>query len=79
MVTYRAKTGVDVSVLIPDDVADELLAVLNGSPKYENSVVTRKRKIAQKSDQTRDPSVMATAINTTLQTVEDRANCIEPR
>ena len=34
VVTARAKTGVDVSVPIPPDVAQEMLAVLNGNPTY---------------------------------------------
>jgi integrase/recombinase XerD len=34
VVTSRAKTGVDVSVPIPADVAKELLAVANGNPRY---------------------------------------------
>jgi integrase/recombinase XerD len=34
IVTSRQKTGTHVSVPIPDDVAQELLAVLNGNPKY---------------------------------------------
>lgn len=34
IVTSRAKTGVDVSVPIPPDVASELLAVANGNPRY---------------------------------------------
>ena len=34
VVTSRAKTGVDVSVPIPSDVAQELLAVANGNPTY---------------------------------------------
>ncbi len=34
IVTSRAKTGIDVSVPIPDDVAKELLAVANGNPRY---------------------------------------------
>ena len=34
VVTSRAKTGVDVSVPIPPEVAQEVLAVANGSPKY---------------------------------------------
>jgi integrase/recombinase XerD len=34
VVTARAKTGVNVSVPIPVDVAEELLAVANGNPKY---------------------------------------------
>jgi site-specific recombinase XerD len=32
--TSRAKTGVDVSVPIPPDVAKELLTVANGNPRY---------------------------------------------
>ncbi len=32
--TSRAKTGIDVSVPIPADVAKELLAVANGNPRY---------------------------------------------
>jgi integrase/recombinase XerD len=32
--TSRAKTGLDVSVPIPPDVADELVAVANGSRGY---------------------------------------------
>ena len=34
IVTSRAKTGVDVSVPIPPDVATELLSVANGNPRY---------------------------------------------
>ena len=34
VVTSRQKTGVHVSVPIPDDVAHEVLTVLNGNPKY---------------------------------------------
>lgn len=34
IVTSRAKTGVDVSVPIPPDMAAELLAVANGNPRY---------------------------------------------
>jgi site-specific recombinase XerD len=34
VVTSRAKTGVDVSVPIPADVAEELLTVANGNPRY---------------------------------------------
>jgi site-specific recombinase XerD len=34
VVTSRAKTGVDVSVPIPPDVAEELLTVANGNPRY---------------------------------------------
>jgi site-specific recombinase XerD len=34
IVTSRAKTGVDVSVPIPADVAKELLAAANGNPRY---------------------------------------------
>ena len=34
IVTARQKTGTHVSVPIPPDVAQELLAVLNGSPEY---------------------------------------------
>jgi site-specific recombinase XerD len=34
VVTSRAKTGVDVSVPIPEDVAQELLTVANGNPQY---------------------------------------------
>ena len=34
IVTSRAKTGVDVSVPIPPDVAKELLTVANGNPRY---------------------------------------------
>jgi integrase/recombinase XerD len=34
IVTSRAKTGVDISVPIPDDVAKELLSVANGNPRY---------------------------------------------
>jgi len=34
IVTSRTKTGVDVSVPIPPDVAKELLAVANGNPQY---------------------------------------------
>ncbi|MGH9378565.1 MAG: tyrosine-type recombinase/integrase [Terriglobia bacterium] len=34
VVTSRAKTGVDVSVPIPADVAAELLKVANGNPRY---------------------------------------------
>lgn len=34
IVTARQKTGTDVSVPIPPDVAQELLAVLNGNPTY---------------------------------------------
>jgi integrase/recombinase XerD len=34
IVTKRTKTGTHVSVPIPPDVAQELLAVLNGNPKY---------------------------------------------
>ncbi len=34
IVTSRQKTGVHVSVPIPRDVADELLTVLNGNPRY---------------------------------------------
>jgi integrase/recombinase XerD len=34
IVTMRAKTGSDVSVPIPADVARELLAVANGNPRY---------------------------------------------
>jgi len=34
VVTARHKTGVDVSVPIPEDVAKELLAVLNGNADY---------------------------------------------
>ena len=34
VVTSRAKTGVDVSVPIPPDVAEELLAVANGNSRY---------------------------------------------
>lgn len=34
VVTSRAKTGVDVSVSIPADVAEELTAVANGNPQY---------------------------------------------
>ena len=34
IVTARQKTGTDVSVAIPKDVAVELLAVLNGNPRY---------------------------------------------
>jgi len=34
IVTARAKTGVDVSVPIPPDVAKELLGVQNGDPRY---------------------------------------------
>jgi site-specific recombinase XerD len=34
IVTSRAKTGVDVSVPIPPDVAQELLTVANGNPRY---------------------------------------------
>jgi site-specific recombinase XerD len=34
VVTSRAKTGVDVSVPIPPDVAKELLTVANGNPRY---------------------------------------------
>ncbi|HUI44235.1 MAG TPA: tyrosine-type recombinase/integrase [Terriglobia bacterium] len=34
VVTSRAKTGVDVSVPIPADVAQELVTVANGNPKY---------------------------------------------
>ena len=34
VVTSRAKTGVDVSVPIPADVAKELLTVANGNPRY---------------------------------------------
>lgn len=34
LVTRRAKTGVDVSVPIPADVAKELLTVANGNPRY---------------------------------------------
>lgn len=34
VVTSRAKTGVDVSVPIPPDVAEELLKVANGNPRY---------------------------------------------
>jgi integrase/recombinase XerD len=34
IVTSRQKTGVHVSVPIPDDVAKEILAVLNGNPRY---------------------------------------------
>ena len=34
IVTARTKTGVHVSVPIPDDVAKEILAVLNGNPRY---------------------------------------------
>ncbi len=33
-VRSRAKTGVDVSVPIPPDVAEELLKVANGNPRY---------------------------------------------
>jgi len=49
IVTSRQKTGTHVSVLIPPDVAKEVLAVLNGNPRYvfwntgtgkEQSVVT---------------------------------------
>src|SRR5437773_3045838 len=49
IVTNRQKTGTHVSVPIPDDVAKEVLAVLNGNPRYvfwstgngkEQSVVT---------------------------------------
>ena len=34
IVTARQKTGTDVSVVIPPDVAQELLTVLNGNPTY---------------------------------------------
>lgn len=34
VVTSRAKTGVDVSVPIPPDLAEELAAVANGNPQY---------------------------------------------
>src|ERR1039457_1242268 len=34
IVTSRAKTGVDISVPIPADVASELLSVANGNPRY---------------------------------------------
>jgi integrase/recombinase XerD len=34
VVTSRAKTGVDVSVPIPADVAGELVALANGNPRY---------------------------------------------
>jgi site-specific recombinase XerD len=34
IVTSRAKTGVDISVPIPPNVADELLAVANGNRRY---------------------------------------------
>jgi len=34
VVTSRAKTGVDVSVPIPPDVAEELLTVANGNPRF---------------------------------------------
>ncbi len=34
VVTSRAKTGVDVSVPIPPDLAEELTAVANGNPQY---------------------------------------------
>ncbi len=34
IVTSRQKTGTHVSVLIPPDVAKEVLAVLNGNPRY---------------------------------------------
>src|SRR5208282_22262 len=34
IVTARQKTGTDVSVPIPADVAHELLTVLNGNPRY---------------------------------------------
>lgn len=34
VVTARQKTGVNVSVPIPDDLARELLEVLNGNPRY---------------------------------------------
>jgi integrase/recombinase XerD len=34
VVTARAKTGVDVSVAIPPDVAQEMLALVNGNMKY---------------------------------------------
>jgi site-specific recombinase XerD len=34
MVTARQKTGTHVSVPIPNHIAEELLAVLNGNPKY---------------------------------------------
>jgi integrase/recombinase XerD len=34
VVTARQKTGVSVSVPIPDDLAQELLTVLNGNPRY---------------------------------------------
>jgi site-specific recombinase XerD len=34
VVTARAKTGVDVSVPIPADLAEELAAVANGNPQY---------------------------------------------
>jgi len=49
IVTNRQKTGTHVSVPIPDEVAKEILAVLNGNPRYvfwnsgtgkEQSVVT---------------------------------------
>jgi hypothetical protein len=34
VVTSRAKTGTHVSVPIPDDVAREALAVMDGNPRY---------------------------------------------
>jgi integrase len=34
IVTSRQKTGTDVSVPVPPDVAQELLAVANGNPRY---------------------------------------------
>lgn len=34
IVTARQKTGIHVSVPIPEDVAEELLTVLNGNPRY---------------------------------------------
>jgi integrase/recombinase XerD len=34
IVTARQKTGTDVSVAIPEEIAEELLAVLNGNPRY---------------------------------------------
>jgi hypothetical protein len=34
VVTARQKTGTHVSVPVPNKIAEELLAVLNGNPKY---------------------------------------------
>lgn len=34
IVTKRTKTGTDVSVPIPNDVAEDVLGVLNGNPRY---------------------------------------------